>query len=60
MFIIKIVNAENKELIDSIWETDGFISTCIYPGKSKYIPGFKIKVEELGVYESVRVENLNE
>lgn len=60
MFIVKIVDAEDKSLIGSIWETDGLKAICVDKGNSEYIAGFKINVEELGVYESVRVENLNE
>lgn len=55
MNIIKIINAEDKTLIGSIWELNEDIATCIEQRNSKYIKGFKINIEVLGVYESEKL-----
>ena len=55
MNIIKIINAEDKTLIGSIWELNGEIATCIEKCNSKYTEGFKINIEVLGFYESEKL-----
>lgn len=55
MNIIKIINAEDKTLIGSIWELREDIATCIEKCNSKYVQGFKINIEVLGVYESEKL-----
>lgn len=55
MNIIKIINAEDKTLIGSIWELSEDIATCIEKCNSKYVQGFKINIEVLGVYESEKL-----
>lgn len=55
MNIIKIINAEDKTLIGSIWELREDIATCIDKCNSKYVQGFKINIEVLGVYESEKL-----
>ena len=55
MNIIKIINAEDKTLIGSIWELNEDIATCIEKCNSKYVQGFKINIEVLGVYESEKL-----
>lgn len=61
-YLIRIKTADNKSLIDSIWEIDekGEIAICINPNKSNYKLYEKIPCKELGNYSSKRMEILNE
>ena len=62
MFIIKITEAQRKELNSTIWEIDekGEYATCISPQNSKYPANCRVLCENLGYYTSIRLEKINE
>ena len=62
MFLIQITDSKDSSLVCSIWELDDKYryAICIFPNRSIYIKNYKLPIEKLGEYKSIRLQKLND